>query len=132
MIPSWEEFQAAFMADGIPEPYLRRQFERFQERRDWLNGRGELVDWARTVRNRWTKDRATWRPPATSASGTIAAGNPVSASVRRIALSKELTDVTAELNRLHSAEQPLPEKLRDRERWLKSEVAKLDAEGGAK
>jgi len=130
-IPAWEEFQAVFMADGIPDPYLRRQWERFEERRDWLNGRGELVDWQRTVRNRWSKDRATWRPDKAATGPTAAAMSP---SVRRIAVQKELSEVTAELNHQHSTGQPLDEKLRAREKSLRMTLERLDAEaeGGAK
>lgn len=66
-IPTFEEFCAHFMPDCIPEAWLRRQWEWWEDNKAWLTRGGELKDFRRPVRKRWVQDKATWR--AESAEG---------------------------------------------------------------
>lgn len=60
-IPTWEEFAAAFMADAIPEEWLRRQFDWLNNNHGWLTPHGRLKKWPNIVRSRWADDRAGWQ-----------------------------------------------------------------------
>ncbi len=69
-IPSVEEFIAGFMADGMPEEWLRRQWEWFQGNGRWLTKAGRLTDFRVIVRGRWRQDRAGWQSVPASASAS--------------------------------------------------------------
>lgn len=105
-IPSEQEFLAAFMVEGIPEDYLRRQFTHFQASpKRWLD-RGDLVDWRWLVRRRWTADAQTYSPRgAESGGGSEKKGRGQSVAQQLFEIDRELADVKLRLDQAHELNQ---------------------------
>lgn len=48
------------MGNQIPEDYCSYFFEKTDNNREWLNGKGELRNWKRILPGWWEKDKHTW------------------------------------------------------------------------
>lgn len=100
-IPTWQEFVAAFVVDGIPEEWLERQFDWFEENRSWLAPHGQLKDWRRIVRRRWSQDRATWKPSGAPSGNGLEKKSAASPAQQLYAVDKQLAEVRARLQQAH-------------------------------
>lgn len=105
-IPSEQEFLAAFIVEGIPEDYLRRQFTHFQASpKRWLD-RGDIVDWRWLVRRRWTADAQTYSPRgAESGGGSEKKARGQSVAQQLFEIDRELADVKLRLDQAHELNQ---------------------------
>ena len=125
-LPTEAEFLGAFMADGIPEEFLRAKFLTFEGNNDWLNRQGRLRNWRVLVRGWWASDRVFWLEKK-SAPG---AAKPLSAGQQLFDVDRELADVRARLEQAHALNQPRDAADLARERELEKKRAALQAEAG--
>lgn len=130
-IPSETEFMDAFMATGIPEDYLRRQFTSFQGKKLWI-AQGALVDWQWIVRRRWSDDAATYSPRGAEAGeGLEKKPRGQSTAQQLFEIDRELAEVKLRLDQAYELNQPPDEADVARERDLKKRRAELKAGGAA-
>lgn len=139
-IPSEQEVLGAFVADGVPEDYLRNQFTWFNASpKRWLD-RGDLVDWRWIIRRRWAQDRAAWESsaPAAGTTPTFSGGQGGSfqkngaLTVRHqvVLVEKELAEVSARIEDAHALNLPIDPADRKRKADLKKRRAALLVESG--
>jgi hypothetical protein len=126
-IPTWEEFLAAaeFSAAGVPEDYLRRQFQSFEHNLAWLTKFGQLRPWKRIVIDRWAADRVSWKPSGKRSEKKTAA----SPAQQLFAVCRELEDLEKKLDGLHRDDADIDPKERERERELRRLKAELERAG---
>ena len=132
-IPTEAEFLGAFMAEGIPEDFLRSRYAWFEGNNAWLDGKGRLKNWRVLVRSWWAGQRSAWGPQGGGATGGLEknSARPMSAAQRLYLLDAELEEVQARLDTAHALNAPPDAKDVARERELKKTRAEILSEKGA-